>query len=495
MPKKVTPGEYLLRAITAHGGRYTYDKATLLGATSLARITCPLHGVFVQKLANHLNGAGCPKCAGRGVDWVERFRSVHGDLYDYSQTVFVGYKTPVVIICKDHGPFTQTPDNHYRGRQGCPKCKGLRIRAAKQLPISEFISRATAVHGGRFTYVEKQFSNMLTDNAEIVCREHGSFFQTAVNHLAGKVGCRKCSDKKSSGEDALFSFVNGLVEAKSRDRTLLTGQKELDVYVPSKQLAIEYCGMYWHSLGDKEESAKNKNRHYDKYQECRKLGVRLLTLYEEEWVEHNYAVRRLIRNALGKSRGRLMARKCELREVAAQDARAFYERYHPQGGAGNGEHFALFWNGKMVACMRFTLGANDRGAAAATRTWTLTRYATRITVAGAASKLFKAFLAKHKPEIVKSFSDNRFFDGGMYEKLGFALESENAPDYAVWHRKLGLKPKSHYQRRNIPARLKDVGIEDFFDPDTDSRSEADMTYLMGARRMYDCGKKRWVWTP
>ena len=493
MPKRVIPEEYFCRAMTAHNGRYTYDKSTLLGAESMARITCPIHGVFVQKLANHINGAGCPKCAGRGVDWISRFKTVHGDTYDYSRTVFSGYKTPVLIVCKEHGDFMQTPDNHYRGRQGCPKCKGARIRTAKQLRVSEFIERATLVHKGRFTYVDKQFSNMLTGQVEIICREHGSFFQTPTNHLAGKIGCRKCVDKQSKGEDALFAFINGLTYAESRNRSILTGQKELDVYVPSKQIAVEYCGMYWHSLGSKEDTAKQKNRHYAKYKECQCLGIRLITLYEDEWKNHNYAVRRLLRNALGKSKGRLMARKCEIREVSTQDASVFYDRYHPQGGSGSGEHFALFWKNKMVACMRFTLGANDRGLAAVKRSWTLTRYATRITVAGAASKLFKAFLVKHRPDTVKSFSDNRFFDGGMYEKLGFVLETENIPDYAVWHQKLGVKPKSHYQRRNLSKRLKEVGSDVSFNPDTDHRSEAEITYLMGARRIYDCGKKRWVW--
>jgi hypothetical protein len=81
----------------------------------------------------------------------------------------------------------------------------------------------------------------------------------------------------------------------------------------------------------------------------------------------------------------------------------------------------------------------------------------------------------------------------MYERLGFVLEKELAPDYQVWSPKVGLKPKSKYQRRLIPARLKEHGVDDLFDPKTDPRSESEMTYLMGCGRIYDCGKKRWVW--
>jgi len=109
--------------------------------------------------------------------------------------------------------------------------------------------------------------------------------------------------------------------------------------------------------------------------------------------------------------------------------------------------------------------------------------------------LFKAFVKDHDPDSVKSFSDNRLFSGGMYGQLGFTLEEEVAPDYQVWSPKVGLKPKPHYQRRQLPKRLEEHGVEDSFDPKTDPRTEAQMTYLMGAGRIYDCGKKRWVWTP
>jgi hypothetical protein len=251
--------------------------------------------------------------------------------------------------------------------------------------------------------------------------------------------------------------------------------------------------MRYHTHWDASSEKDGKHRHYQKYVDCKALGIRLITLYESEWLNHNYAVRRLLRNALGKGKGKLMARKCELKKVESAAASAFYDRYHPQGGAGNGEHYGLFWKGKLVACMRFTFGANDRGATA-TRMWTLTRFATRVTVAGAASRLFKAFVVEHNPSEVKSFSDNRFFEGGMYAQLGFALEAEAAPDYQVWSPKIGLRPKSYYQRRNIPARLRDHGIVDAFDPETDPRTEAEMTYLMRCGRIYDCGKKRWLWT-
>jgi hypothetical protein len=369
---------------------------------------------------------------------------------------------------------------------------GREVRPMNRTPVAELAARLAAVHGGAMTYVagfEKQ-----TQPATFRCTEHGvEFAALPHNVLRGANSCPKCGHMKSAGEDAVHRFISNLAPAEQRNRSVLR-PKELDIYLPEHKLAIEYCGEFWHSARSQDDERQGRRKHSEKHAACQAQGVRLITLWETEWKLHNYAVRRLLRNAVGKSKGKLMARKCELRKATHEEAKNFYNRYHPQGGAGAGEHYALFWKGKMVACMRFVLGANDRGAAAKERVWTLGRYATRVTVAGAASRLFKAFVDDVKPPTVKSFSDNRFFDGGMYEQLGFVMEEAVAPDYAVWSPVLGLRPKSHYQRRQISKRLKDHGFDEAFDPTSDPRTEAEMIYHMGCGKLFDCGKKRWVWT-
>jgi hypothetical protein len=359
------------------------------------------------------------------------------------------------------------------------------------LRVHELMARLEKVHKGRLGFVGGYVS--LLKSATFMCREHCTLLQAIPNNvLQGANPCHKCNHMASKGEGEVFRFLSNLAKAEQRNRTLLK-PKEVDIYLPEHGLAVEYCGEFFHSAKNAEEEASMRKRHIQKHVLCEEQGVRLITLWESEWRNNNYAVRRLLRNAIGMSKGKLMARKCELRKVDAVEAAAFYERYHPQGGAGHGEHYALFWKGKMVACMRFVQGVNDRGLGAKNRVWTLGRYATRITVAGAASRLFKAFVAEHRPPMVKSFSDNRLFGGGMYAQLGFELEAELCPDYTVWSPKLGLRPKSHYQRRNIQKRLVDHNMDDLFDAGTDPRTEAEMTYLMRCGRLYDCGKKRWVW--
>lgn len=378
-------------------------------------------------------------------------------------------------------------------RKKIAKTENREVRESSKLPIAELVSRLQGAHAGNLQYLGGYVS--MNDKALFYCVTHKTEVEAQPNNvLKGANPCPNCNHMKSGGEAEVFALLSNLTHAESRNRTVLK-PKELDIYLPEKNLAVEYCGEFWHSSGTKDDELKKRNQHIEKYLDCKAQGIRLITLWESEWREHNYAVRRLLRNAAGKSKGKLMARKCELKRVSHAEAQAFYDRYHPQGGAGSGEHFALFWKSKMVACMRFVLGANDRGAGAANRVWTLGRYATRVTVAGAASRLFKAFVQDYNPTVVKSFSDNRFFGGGMYAQLGFVMEEEVGADYQVWSPKLGLRHKSHYQRRQLPKRLEEHGMNpDEFDPVTDQRTEAEMTYLMGCRRIYDCGKKRWVWT-
>lgn len=418
--------------------------------------------------------------------------AVAGRHYDYSKVVYVNAKTPVEIVCEVHGSFWQAPANHIGG-QGCPLCASAAVGARCKKNTKDFINDAVKIWGARFSYAKVEYDGAHVP-VTITCKTHGDFEQTPTNHLFGRLGCPRCNHMKSKPEQEIADFLSLFTPVVQRDRSIIA-PKELDIYLPEHNLAIEYCGMYWHTHKTWEDERKNRHRHAEKHRLCAAKGIRLITIYETEWLERPQTIRRLLRAATGNLRGKLMARKCDLQKVSHADAKAFYDKYHPQGGSGYGEHYGLYWKNALVACMRFTLGGNDRGRAAKDRQWTLSRYATRLSIAGAASRLFKAFVKEHQPESVKSFSDNRLFSGNMYEQLGFDLAETVGPDYQVWSPKIGLRPKPHYQRRNIQARLKDHGLSDAFDPNADPRTETEMTYLMGAARIYDCGKKRWQWNP
>lgn len=495
--------------------RYDFANAQYHGALErMTGIVCPLHGEFTQYPSQlRKNGSGCQECG----DIIRRAKrrspqeaviaaaiAKHEGFYNYERTVYVNNATKFTVTCPLHGDFKVAPNNHISGGRGCPACGAVKrghradvtasSRKTADTKLAKFAAQfeaaARAVHGNLYDYSEVEYKGQQA-KVTIVCDKHGPFRQTPEHHTKRTQGCPECSHHRSKGEAAIAKFMSIFGSLRERDRTVVP-PKELDIYAPWANLAVEYCGEYWHAASSAEEERKDRTRHLDKHRACEAAGIRLLTVYESEWLKNPSAIKRLIRNALGKSRGSVMARKCSVEVIGSSEAAAFFDRYHPQGGAGWGQTYALRYCGKLVACMRFTFGANDRGVGSE-RVWTLTRYATSVSVPGGASRLFSAFRTETGADMVKSFSDNRYFTGAMYERLGFDMEEETPPDYQVYHPKTGLLPKTAWQRKKIPARIRDLGAADNFDPATDPRSERDMTYALGAQRMFDCGKKRWVW--
>jgi predicted nucleic acid-binding Zn-ribbon protein len=138
--------EFIQRARARHGDRYDYSKVSYKSAHSKVLIGCPLHGDFWQKADSHIRQSGCPKC---GVllcarlkieqasnTFVAKAQKVHGHKYDYSETRYLASREKVVIRCRKHGPYLQTPNHHLNG-DGCPCCHRDSLRSQFTKSLSE----------------------------------------------------------------------------------------------------------------------------------------------------------------------------------------------------------------------------------------------------------------------------------------------------------------------------------------------------------------------
>ena len=127
-PNRITLRYFLMRAKEIHGDKYDYSQISeVSGSKSMVDIICTKHGLFKQRVSNHINlKDGCPKCVGKG-RWntsllKDEFTKIHFNKYDYSKVVFDGSANKVEIICEKHGSFFQNIYKHLLG-QGCPECK------------------------------------------------------------------------------------------------------------------------------------------------------------------------------------------------------------------------------------------------------------------------------------------------------------------------------------------------------------------------------------
>ena len=195
MATKLTTEEFIAKAREVHGDKYDYSRVNYVNAKTKVEIICPEHGSFWQTPTNHLNGKGCPKCVGRiktTEEFIKRAKAVHGDKYDYSRVNYVGATVKVEIICPEHGSFWQTPANHLNGK-GCSKCVG------RNKTTEDFIKRAKAVHGTKYDYSKVVYSDS-NQKVEIICPIHGSFWQRPTSHLKGN-GCPKCVGRNKTTEE------------------------------------------------------------------------------------------------------------------------------------------------------------------------------------------------------------------------------------------------------------------------------------------------------
>ncbi len=188
-----TTETFIGEASKKHKNKYLYKETTYKHSKEKVIITCPIHGNFLQKPNDHLNGYGCIKCGGKEkytLDiFIEKSSKVHENKYDYSKAIYKNSSTKIEIICLEHGSFWQTPATHLFG-QGCPSCAGK-----KKLTTEEFIIRAQQIHKNEFNYSKVEYKN-LKEKVEILCEMHGSFYPTPDDHLNRKSGCPSCSRTK-----------------------------------------------------------------------------------------------------------------------------------------------------------------------------------------------------------------------------------------------------------------------------------------------------------
>ncbi len=122
---KLTTTEFIEKAISIHGDKYNYTLVDYYNAESKVTIICNIHGEFKQCPDSHVRGKGCPKCGGKSklttAEFIEKAISIHGDKYDYSLVNYKNTTTKLVIVCKTHGKWLQTPNGHLQG-YGCQKC-------------------------------------------------------------------------------------------------------------------------------------------------------------------------------------------------------------------------------------------------------------------------------------------------------------------------------------------------------------------------------------
>jgi hypothetical protein len=204
--QRKTTNQFITDAIQIHGDTYNYSKVEYKNAGEKVIIICKEHGDFEQTPNGHLSGSGCIKCAGcyksNTEEFIEKSKEIHDNKYDYSKVEYKNVIEKVIIICKEHGDFLQSPNGHLNGH-GCYKC-GYDMFIFSN---NDFIDKAKEIHNDKYDYSKINYIKM-NEKVIITCKEHGDFEQTPSNHITHKQGCQKCAGNYLSNSEEFIEKAN-----------------------------------------------------------------------------------------------------------------------------------------------------------------------------------------------------------------------------------------------------------------------------------------------
>lgn len=522
--KRNKGAQFIERAKAIHGDKYDYslvDYKTCKDPVEIICNTCGKH--FQQTPDNHINTKkGCPVCGrkkaateaaksrkGKKVqrctteEWIKKVLKRYpenAEKYDYSHVVYTKSDERVEIICKTCGRVMHPKACAHFSGQGCKTCAARATASEKAVSFQDVVERCRETHGDNYEYFEDSYVNASTP-MKIRHKECGNIFMQRPEFHYGKgQGCPRCCHNQSTGEKDVLSFIKGIYSGVVEENAWVLEnfkypskkKMELDIYLPELKLAVEYNGVFWHSV-----DRKGKGYHLQKRKACEKQGIRMLSIWECDWQDSRKRpiIERYLKNALGvKDEKTVYARKCTIKDVDNKTYRDFMDKNHIQGYATAKEvKKGLFTaDGELVACMSFKILKNKDQKVTPFVTWDMVRYATSCNVPGGRSKLFKHIQKEFKMDHVQSFLDRDYFTGVSYkEEDGWVLTEDDQVSISFWSYRGGRMSRQAWWKSNIPETLKRLGLdESLYDPEKTQEWNAKNA---GCHILENSGNSRFEW--
>lgn len=482
--------EHLETAKKVHNNIYDYSKVIYTGCDDEVIIGCKKHGDFPMPLYNHaIQKQGCSKCGKESMakirslkldDFIARSIKTHGDLYSYDSVFLENASSVIKIFCKKCKKyFPQEAKIHMAG-SGCTKCYRAQSALDRALTTEEFIAKSQKIHGmHKYDYsMSKYVKNR--EQVRIKCNDCNYIFNSIAGDHYGKAsGCPKCANLISNPEKEIVEFIELLgVKVIENERGIIlnpnTGRKrELDIFLPDYNIAIEFNGIYFHS-----SKYKDKKFHKEKTDACSSKGIFLLHIFEDDFNDKKDLIFNRIRELVNKPKSKpILSEKTKLKTISKSLANKFLNQNHIHGNCKATFYYGLFYQEELVGVSAFLKGkVNTKNY----NMYELVRHSSKGIVVGSLSKIIKEFQINFT-ESLYTYCDNSFFSNEYYIKEGFEKIYDTSPDYKyVINSKREAKFK--WRKNNIKSKLPN------FDPE--NKTVKEIMCDANIHKIYDCGKTR-----
>lgn len=312
---------------------------------------------------------------------------------------------------------------------------------------------------------------------------HSQIFRNSKT--VGSKVCPTCFPRltgSSGAEKEVVAFLKSAgVSIVENDRSILPHGMELDIWIPDKNIAIEYNGLYWHS-----ESVSNLAKNLEnKRKRLAAKGIRLIHIMEDEWIFKPEIVKSRLMQILNiGTKRRIHARKLSITHINSRERDDFLDENHIQGRDIAKIRYGAFDGSDLVAVMTFKPSNFVKGGDGSVLE--LSRFAVSkgCHIPGIASRLFNSFIKEHNPDRVISYADSRWSTGNLYSTLGFKFIHQSKLNY--WYFKPNERVRLH--RSNF---MKHILVKNGADA---SSTEFEIMEGLGYYRIYDCGNSLWEWS-
>ena len=302
-----------------------------------------------------------------------------------------------------------------------------------------------------------------------------------------EMGIEECTNilpiKWGKNKDSYIEiFIRDLLDSQNTEyetnnRKILPGKKELDIYIPSKNLAIECNGSFWHSLNHRTGS----DYHLNKYIHSKENGITLLTIWED-WIRNKpKIVKSIILTNLGLYETFINSNECHVEEISPEKSRDFLETNHIRGKSNAIIRLGLFHDKILVGVMTFSKNHKSNQS----DSWSITRacYLLNSQITGGYKKLLEYFIIKYKPKFLSAFSSNDINDKAIWEDLNFEKTSSQTP--SLWY--ISKKNWRRYGWSSFTkSRLKKLGYN------ITNKTVEEIMKTLPFWRIYDSGQTKYT---
>ena len=320
--------------------------------------------------------------------------------------------------------------------------------------------------------------NELKEKTLISISEELNISPATLSKYCRKLNITLRNKSRSQAEQDVLEFCQNMYSSK----IILNSKKiiapyEIDLYFEQEQIGIEYNGLYWHS----ELCGKDKNYHINKTTLCLEKNIRLIHIFEHEWLYKQNIIKSRL-NSILHNTFKIYGRKCTIASVSKADTKEFLNNNHMQGHIGFQYSYGLYYNNKLISIMTFGKPRFNK-----THEYELLRFCTILnhTVVGGASKLYRHFIKTHSPQSIISYCDLRLGTGNVYKQIGMNFSHVTKPNYWYFNKNsMHVYSRIKFQKHKLKKLLP------IFD---ENLTEWENMQNNGWNRFWDCGNSVWTY--